>query len=841
MNLTKRATAWFLTLVMALSLIPQTVFAKETTASSLQYDVTQKINEDKTEAMISLAFTETEKVQLQKVTLPDGEERTEDLSVITYTISKNGVYDFKVDYIKEGEKREEIIPVEVVEVGKAETEVYADQASELNVDLKLKGATFFKGTPEWGITENFVDYKNVEVPYDEWQLMQLNIEIPYQNGLEVKSVEPSTESLYPQYSSVKKDDTHSKWTYTFFFKKDGTYDFTINYSVNGIEKSSVKSYTVEGLVAIKDIAMRKHLIDIYGDLTGLNYQGGQYVTKKILATTLYDPSGNIYFDFGKDGDNGSTAKYTTSLDGLQYLTNIQGMYLFKCSNLNSGETIEPITKTYYPNMKYLRITDITNNKTDLPKNSYTPEMIATAIGNMPNLSELSISGTGFKDFAILNKLNGELSIIICKDNEVESIEGIEKHNEISSLNLANNKIKCIEPLSRTKLDILRFLDLGGNQIFDLRPLSNLPQSIIGKVSFGARRQNITYEKPIIASFENDSYKIELPMPIDIDDTLTDTAQVAVVFDGGNQKEYVTTESDGKTFISIPKTEVHNSKENPFDKAEFSFEFNNDNGADSRTKGAFTGNVSFKVSPFAEEYHVVYNFASGTKGKELPQEIINLLPVDPAKYAEGTTINAIQLDETEIEVTDGMWTFKGYDADSKVANADNADKDRNIKFTGTWEFKQKASDINTVPTITASDKTLTVEDTFNPRKDVTANDVEDGDLTSEIEVLKNEVDTGKAGVYEVTYKVTDRQGASSTKSIKVTVKEKSASGVPGTSVNQTNKPDKDKTTGTETPKASETTKTPKTREASDFGMWMAFMLISCALLSCAGILKRRSRD
>ena len=43
MNLTKKLTAWFLTLVMVVGLIPQTVFAQETVASLLQYEVTQEI------------------------------------------------------------------------------------------------------------------------------------------------------------------------------------------------------------------------------------------------------------------------------------------------------------------------------------------------------------------------------------------------------------------------------------------------------------------------------------------------------------------------------------------------------------------------------------------------------------------------------------------------------------------------------------------------------------------------------------------------------------------------------------------------------------------------------
>ena len=78
-------------------------------------------------------------------------------------------------------------------------------------------------------------------------------------------------------------------------------------------------------------------------------------------------------------------------------------------------------------------------------------------------------------------------------------------------------------------------------------------------------------------------------------------------------------------------------------------------------------------------------------------------------------------------------------------------------------------INHVPTINASDKTITVGDKFEPLKDVIANDKEDGDLTSKIKVIKNTVDTKKAGTYEVTYQVTDSQGATVTKTIKVTVK------------------------------------------------------------------------
>lgn len=136
MNLTKKVTAWFLMLVMVLGLIPQTVFAQETVASVLSYEVKQQINEDKTESTISLKFIDTETTQLEKVILPDGTEKAEDLSTNTYTVSENGTYDFKVNYLKDGASLEEIISVEVSGVEKKSTEENQVKEKEKTASVK---------------------------------------------------------------------------------------------------------------------------------------------------------------------------------------------------------------------------------------------------------------------------------------------------------------------------------------------------------------------------------------------------------------------------------------------------------------------------------------------------------------------------------------------------------------------------------------------------------------------------------------------------------------------------------------------------------------------------------
>ena len=83
---------------------------------------------------------------------------------------------------------------------------------------------------------------------------------------------------------------------------------------------------------------------------------------------------------------------------------------------------------------------------------------------------------------------------------------------------------------------------------------------------------------------------------------------------------------------------------------------------------------------------------------------------------------------------------------------------------------KSSSINSIPVINASDLIIQLGEEFDPLNGVTATDVEDNDLTNDIKVIRNEVITSQSGEYQVTYSITDSQGASSTKTITVIVNE-----------------------------------------------------------------------
>ena len=122
-------------------------------------------------------------------------------------------------------------------------------------------------------------------------------------------------------------------------------------------------------------------------------------------------------------------------------------------------------------------------------------------------------------------------------------------------------------------------------------------------------------------------------------------------------------------------------------------------------------------------------------------------------------------------------------------------------------------VNTPPVITAGDITLMVGDTFDPLTNVTATDKEDGNLIlTKDNIAANDVDTKKAGTYHVTYKVTDKNGASTEKTITVTVK---------------------KTTKT----SATTKKSPKTGDMANLGLLTSMLAGSSGLIA---VLKGKGR-
>ena len=235
--------------------------------------------------------------------------------------------------------------------------------------------------------------------------------------------------------------------------------------------------------------------------------------------------------------------------------------------------------------------------------------------------------------------------------------------------------------------------------------------------------------------------------------------------------------------------TYNEKENvPTAKAQFgdvTFTYS------SEENGTYTN----EVPKNAGTYYVKATVAgtenyTGLESTPAAFEIAKAIPayekVTGLVLGQGQALSKIELpeqfkwvDETMTADELGTHTFKAVYTPEDTANYQTIEVEIEVEVVPTPVA------VNHLPIINASDKTITVGDKFDPMKDVTANDKEDGDLTSKIKVIKNTVDTKKAGTYEVTYQVTDSQGASVTKTIKVTVK--------AATVNP-DKPDNDKNDG-----------------------------------------------
>ena len=145
------------------------------------------------------------------------------------------------------------------------------------------------------------------------------------------------------------------------------------------------------------------------------------------------------------------------------------------------------------------------------------------------------------------------------------------------------------------------------------------------------------------------------------------------------------------------------------------------------------------------------------------------------------------DTLQYSINDGRWLDYTSPIDLKdIAREDLPRVSVNSRalFTGVLGDVESPSTVGTnesvlvpvlvKPTIEAKNVTINVGDAYNVRKWATAKDADGNDITADIEVVTSNINNKAAGVYNVTYRVTTKMGASTTKTITVTVKAKDVS-------------------------------------------------------------------
>lgn len=160
-------------------------------------------------------------------------------------------------------------------------------------------------------------------------------------------------------------------------------------------------------------------------------------------------------------------------------------------------------------------------------------------------------------------------------------------------------------------------------------------------------------------------------------------------------------------------------------------------------------LEFATPEQGDQYSMIDNIAITVDGKTT-----NFTKTDDRKY----TVELGSLDSA-IQLT--------YDVNIPIPNMPPHSFTMNV-LLGSLELEEK----NEAPVISASDVSISVGDKFDAKSLATANDKEEGDLTKNIKVISDNVNTNKAGTYSVTYEVSDSKGLTTTKTITVKVLEKS---------------------------------------------------------------------
>ena len=109
-------------------------------------------------------------------------------------------------------------------------------------------------------------------------------------------------------------------------------------------------------------------------------------------------------------------------------------------------------------------------------------------------------------------------------------------------------------------------------------------------------------------------------------------------------------------------------------------------------GDVTGDAVYKAQfkKVFKRFGAKYTFSSTSSDRQLPSEVLALLPNDAHDYVHKDVVSAFTPSQTTVDVADGTWIFVGYDRDSAIADMATADSEGNVTFAGSWKFVEKGT-------------------------------------------------------------------------------------------------------------------------------------------------------
>jgi len=392
-------------------------------------------------------------------------------------------------------------------------------------------------------------------------------------------------------------------------------------------------------------------------------------------------------------------KTISSLEGIQYLTNLQSLDVsttsvsdlspVKNSSLKRldcrSSKVGSVDLTRYPNLEAFVCDNTSINSLDVSKNEKLNTLFAdsTSISNLdvtnnPNLEQLSCSNTGLMELDVTH--NPQLVTLDIGDTKVKTLD-ISKNPNLKQLSCYRTNIAELDVTKNTKLTRLfchdttiKKLDLSNNLELEMLRCGEIFEQ-------GIRGLDISKNTKIKKLICDDLY-----------------------------------------WLNVGENKVLENNH------------------------AFVGNGYIDIK--------------GNK-IDLKKDVEQGIDISKVKVTANGTLDK----DTGIITVDDVKKPVTYEYDCGTY------KDGNVVLKVELSLNSQGED-NTAPTISANDVTLNVGDTFDPLANVTATDKEDGTITlTKDNIVANDVDTSKAGTYHVTFRVVDKNGAITEKTITVTVKEK----------------------------------------------------------------------
>ena len=503
--------------------------------------------------------------------------------------------------------------------------------------------------------------------------------------------------------------------------------------------------------------------------------------------------------------------YNTPISKLD-VTNNPNLKQLSCNKTGLTE----LDVTHNPQLATLDIGDTKVKTLDVSKNPllhrlvcYQTEINSLNVSNNLDLKKLSCFGTNITELDVTK--NTKLTELNCSSTPIKKLD-LSNNLELEKLSfggILEQGIRGLDISKNTKIKELRCYDLYWLNVGNNNVLEN-NHDFVGNGYIDIKGNKIDLKKDVEQGIDISKVKVTANGTLDKDTgiiTVDDVKKpVTYEYDCGTYKDgnvvlkvelSLNSQGEDNTAPTISANDVTLNVGDTFDPLANVTATDKEDGTITLTKDNIVAN-DVDTSK-AGTYHVTYK-VTDKNGASTEKTITVIVKQNTGNPNSAPTISANDItlnvgdtfdplaNVTATDKEDGTITLT---KDNIVANDVDTSKagtyhvtykvtDKNgasTEKTITVIVKQNTGDLNSAPTISANDITLNVGDTFDPLKDVTATDKEDGTITlTKDNIIANDVDTSKAGTYHVTFRVVDKNGAITEKTITVTVKE-----------NATNKP------------------------------------------------------